>query len=135
PGTITYTAEVGNRGNATAIGPVQFQFTLSNGEVYNLVHNADILPGELVTFTSEAPAVSSGGTILTAIVDPNGLITDTNRNNNSVSETLCWEFEPVPLCSYDFWDRVYHENESTQIAVGLKVSHLYRASEVKVRFE
>ncbi len=63
------------------------------------------------------------------------MIADTNRNYNSVSETLCWEFEPVPICGYDFWNLTYHENETAQVAVGLKAKHLYRASEVMVRFE
>ena len=136
PGTVTYSAQVGNSGNAPATGPVEFQFTLSNGQVYNLVHNDDILPGQQVTFSTQAPSVSSGlGVTLTATVDPNSLKADTNRSNNSVSDTLCWEFEPVPLCGYDFWNTIYHENESAQLAVGLNVKHLYRASEVKVRFE
>ncbi|MGC1631204.1 MAG: CARDB domain-containing protein, partial [Gelidibacter sp.] len=136
PGTVTYTAIVGNRGNALAAGPVEFQFTLSNGEVYNLVHEGDILPGQQVTFSTQAPATNSGlGVTLTATVDPNNHKVDTNRNNNSVSDTLCWEFEPVPLCGNDFWDTIYHENESAQLAVGLNVKHLYQASEVKIRFE
>ncbi|QAA83004.1 BspA family leucine-rich repeat surface protein [Aequorivita sp. H23M31] len=135
PGTVTYSAEVGNRGNATASGPIEFKFTLSNGEVYPLVYNQDILPGERVTFSTSAPTVSSGGTTLTATVDPNNSIDDTDRNNNSLTKVLCWEFEPVPLCGYDFWNRVYHENESAIPTVGVKVKHLYKASEVKVRFE
>ncbi len=135
PGTVTYTAEVGNGGNATALAPVHFEFRLSNGEVYPLVYNQDILPGERVTFSTSAPSVSSGGTTLTAVVDPNNLIDDKNRNNNSTSGILCWEFEPVPLCGYNFWNTIYHENESALPTVGVKVKHLYRASEVKVRFE
>ncbi|SDZ75327.1 CARDB domain-containing protein [Psychroflexus halocasei] len=136
PGNVTYSVDVRNRGNATATAPIELQFTLSNGEIYNLVHNQDILPGETVTFvTDPVPALNSGGVQLTASVDPNELLEDANRTNNSKSETLCWEFSPVERCGYDFWNGTYHENESVQLAVGIKAEHLYQASEVKVRFE
>ncbi len=136
PGNVTYSVNVRNKGNATATAPVELQFTLSNGEIYNLVHNQDILPGETVTFvTDPVPALNSGGVQLTASVDPNELLEDANRTNNSKSETLCWEFSPVERCGYDFWNGTYHENESVQLTVGIKAEHLYQASEVKVRFE
>ncbi|MDT0294109.1 CARDB domain-containing protein [Mesonia ostreae] len=135
PGTVNYTAQVRNGGNGIALAPVEFEFTLSNGEVYPLIHNQDILPGEMVSFTTSAAAVNSGIATLTATVDPNNLIDDNNLNNNSSTEELCWEFEPVSRCGYDFWNGTYHENESAQLAVGVRVKHLYQASEVKVRFE
>src|SRR5690625_2063554 len=73
---------------------------------------------------------------LTAVVDPNNLIEESNENNNSYSDELCWEFSPVPKCGYtNFWQRTYAPNETTQLSVGLRAEHLYKASEVKVRFE
>ncbi len=135
PGMVTYSAVIGNSGNTTALGPIEFVFTLSNGEVYPLTHDQDILPGERVTVTTSAPSVSSGETTITATVDPNSLIDDRNRDNNSTSGVLCWEFETVPLCSFNFWNTVYHENESALPTVGVRVKHLYKASLVKVRFE
>ncbi len=136
PGSVTYAVDVRNKGNAMATAPVELRFVLSNGEVYNLVHNQDILPGQTVTFTTNSvPALSSGNVQLTATVDPNELLEDANRTNNTKAETLCYEFTPVERCGYDFWNGTYHENESTQLAVGIKAEHLYQASEVKVRFE
>ena len=136
PGTVTYSAIVGNKGNVLAQAPIEFEFTLSNGEVYALVHNQDILPGNEVIFTSDpVSTVSSEGIILKATVDPNGLIDDRNLNNNSIENNLCWEFRPIPRGSYDFWNRIYNENETAQISIGLEAKHLYRASSVTMRFE
>src|SRR5690625_4496679 len=136
PGTATYTAKVRNRGNAIAEGPIEFEFRVSTGEVYPLVYDDDLAPGQTITMTTEAPSVESGMATLTAVVDPNNLIEESNENNNSYSDELCWEFSPVPKCGYtNFWQRTYAPNETTQLSVGLRAEHLYKASEVKVRFE
>ncbi|NEN25323.1 T9SS type A sorting domain-containing protein [Cryomorpha ignava] len=135
PGTATYTARVKNNGNAIATGPVDFEFTVSNGEVYALQYANDIAPGETVVMTTEAPAVTSGTATLTAYVDPADLIDEFNENNNSATDSLCWEYAPVPKCGYNFWNTTYYENQSAYISVGLQARFLYKASEVKVRFE
>ena len=135
PGTATYTARVTNGGNATAVGPIDFQFTVSNGEVYNLQYASDIVPGETVVFTTEAPSVISATESLTANVDQNNAITEFSETNNSVTEELCWEYQPVPKCGYNFWNTTYYENQTAYLSVGLKASHLYKASAVNVRFE
>lgn len=135
PGTATYTARVKNNGNAPATGPVDFEFTVSNGEVYALQYANDIAPGEIVVMTTDAPSVTSGTATLTAFVDPDNLIDEFNESNNSVTDSLCWEYAAVPKCGYNFWGTTYYQNQSAYISVGLKARFLYKASEVKVRFE
>ncbi len=135
PGTATYTARVRNSGNATAIGPVDFEFTVSNGEVYTLQYDNDIAPGETVIMTTEAPSVVSGTATLTANVDQNDLIDEFSEGNNSATDSLCWEYSPVAKCGYNFWNTTYYENQSAFLSVGLRAQYLYKASEVKVRFE
>ena len=133
---VTYTATIGNSGRSAANAPIDFNFVLSNGEVISQTYNQDIQPGERVEISSAAIApASSDGVLLTAVVDPNALINDSDRNNNSTSDKLCYDFEPKPLCTYNFWNKTYYEYESAIIAARVDANHLYRASSVKVKFE
>ncbi len=135
PGTATYTARVRNTGNAAAVGPIDFEFSVSNGELYALQYANDLAAGETVLLTTNAPSVASGTATLTAFVDPDDLIDEFNENNNSVTDSLCWEYAAVPKCGYNFWNTTYYQNQSAYISVGLKARFLYKASAVKVRFE
>src|SRR5690606_22247904 len=112
PGTATYTARVYNGGNAIAEAPIAFEFTVSNGEVYSLQYDNDIAPGETVVMSTDAPSVISGTTTLTAFVDPDDLIDEFSENNNSATDSLCWEYAAIPKCGYNFWNTTYYENQS-----------------------
>ncbi len=135
PGTVTYTAMVRNIGNATALAPIAFNFTLSNGEIYELTYDQDIAPSETVEFSTSAPSVPSGTALLAAIVDPADEITEFSESNNQYSDSLCWDFAAVPKCGTNFWNRTYIPFSIVNLSVGLDNNFLYKASEVKVRFE
>jgi len=135
PGQVTYVAQVRNIGNATAEAPIDFEFRVSNGDVFEVLIDEDIAPGAQVEVTALAPTVLSGTELLTGSVDPEDFITEFSENNNSYADSLCWEFAPVPKCGFDFWNGTYAPNQTTVVSVGLDVDHLYKASEAVVRFE
>ncbi len=136
PGDATYTARVRNQGNGPATGPVTLLFELSNGDSFEATYPDDIGVGEIVEFTATQPAVpSEDGVELTATVNPDGTITESNPNNNSYTNTLCWEFAAVRKCGFNFWDKTYAPNTIVNLNVGLRAEHLYKASSVDVKFE
>jgi subtilase family serine protease len=135
PGDVTYIARVRNMGNATAAQPIEFEFTVSNGELYQVIITEDIAPNETVEVSTSAPSVESGEELLTATADPGDLISEFNEFNNSYSDSLCWEFSPVPKCGSNWWNATYSPNQTVVVSVGLDVDYLYAASEAVVRFE
>ncbi|MCZ4407707.1 T9SS type A sorting domain-containing protein [Cryomorphaceae bacterium 1068] len=135
PGQVTYVAQVRNVGNATAEAPIDFEFQVSNGDIYQVEIDEDIAPGAQFEVTASAPTVQSGSELLTGAVDPEDLITEFSENNNSYADSLCWEFAPVPKCGTDFWNSTFAPNQTTVVSVGLDVDHLYKASQAVVRFE
>jgi hypothetical protein len=134
PGTVTYSAKVQNAGNATAFGPVAFEFVLSNGEVYPLTYADDIAPNQTVTFTTSAPAVASSNTLLTAVVDPNNAIDEFSNSNNQYADVLCYEFEVLPPCG-GLFPATYAPNQTMIPYIGFRSNNLYKASALTVRFE
>lgn len=134
PGTVTYTAQVQNIGNAIAFAPIEFEFVLSNGDVYPLTYANDIAPGQTVAFTTSAPSVASSNTTLTAVVDPNNAIDEFSNENNQYADVLCWDFEVLPPCGGMFGS-TYSPNQTTTPYIGLLSNYLYKASAVTVRFE
>lgn len=134
PGTVTYTAKVQNAGNATAFGPVAFEFVLSNGEIYPLTYADDIAPNQTVTFTTSAPSVASSNTLLTAKVDPSNNIDEFSNVNNQYSDVLCYEFEMLPPCG-GLFPATYAPNQTLIPYIGFRSNNLYKASAVTVRFE
>ncbi len=135
PGAVVYSANVRNGGNDTAFAPIPVRFTVSTGGTYNTTINSDMPPGQTVVATVNAPSVAPATATLTATVDPLNAIDELVETNNSNTDNLCWDFEPVPTCGYNFWQKNHLVNTSTQLFIGVKVAHLYEASSVDVKFE
>ncbi|MEI7664235.1 MAG: hypothetical protein WCK34_18655, partial [Bacteroidota bacterium] len=87
-----------------------------------------------VSWTTALPPV---GTLLTAYADPSNTIDEWNNtaDDNSATDNMCHEFQPVHSCGTDFWDRTYLVGQSTVLGVAVAVSHLYDADPVKIKFE
>lgn len=138
PGTVTYTATVYNSGNTAAAGPIGVRFQFSGGAVYDTAYTGNIGAGQSVVVSVNAPSVASGTQTLTAIVDYNNAIEEWSEDNNSISNSLCWDFEPVERnypCGSDFWDYTQVVNQPVYLAVGVNQYNMYDASSVDVKFE
>jgi hypothetical protein len=134
PGNVTYTAKIQNVGNATALGPIEFEFVLSNGQVYPLSFENNIAPGQTITFTTTAPAIASGNTLLTAVVDPNDAIDEFSNANNQYADILCLDLEVLPPCG-GVGQIFYSPNQTFVPFIGFRSNYLYEASAVTVRIE
>jgi hypothetical protein len=137
PGTVTYTATMSNTGNATANGPIYVRFQLSGGTIYNTQYNSTLAPGQSTVVSVTVPSIAPATQTLTATADPDNNIVEWNEAN-SVSNSLCWDFQPVPMygpCGSNFWDNTYLINQTAFLSVGLRNHHMYDASQVKVRFQ
>jgi hypothetical protein len=134
PGMANLVANVTNNGNATAVGPIDVQFTYSEG-TFTGSYNGNLTPGQSVAVSVPAPLPVPATTILTAIIDPANTVVEWNETDNTASDNMCWEFQPVPHCGTNFWSRTYLVGQSVSLSVGLNVSHLYDANPAKVKFE
>ena len=134
PSIASYTARVRNQGNAIAVGPVGFDFIVSGGGTYSLTYAGTIAPGETIEFTTNAPSVVSGTALLTGFVDPSNNIEELYDGNNQYSDSLCWDFEMLNPCG-NYWPSNFAPNQTFVPYIGFLSNHLYKASEVKVRFE
>ena len=136
---VSYKATVSNGGNSTAFGPVEFLFSLSNGEQYPITYDGNIAPGEEVIFEAVAQLVTSNGVQITGAVDPNNLIAELEEDNNTQIDNLCYEFRPLipssECASQTFWNRSFLQYESGIVQIWVEADHLYRASNVMVNFE
>ncbi|MCX6277649.1 MAG: GEVED domain-containing protein [Bacteroidetes bacterium] len=139
--TVNLIAHVLNNGNATAVGiaanPIEVKFTYSTGETWTEQFVGNIAPGQTVNFTKVNALLPVSGTTLTAYVDWNNWVDEWNETvaDNSTTDAMCYDFQPVPHCGTNFWDRTYLVGQSTTLSVGLNVFHLYDANPVKVKFE
>jgi len=140
-GNVTLLAHVYNNGNATAVGtvanPIEVQFTYAGGFGTSTVpYVGNIASGQTVNFSIQTLRPPSG-TLLTAYVDPANYIDEWNESStdNSSTDNMCYDFQPVPHCGYNFWSRTYLVGQSASLSVGVNVFHLYDANPVKVRFE
>lgn len=135
PGVVTYELRIYNGGNATATGPIPVDFVVNPGSTISTSYNGNIAPGQTVIVTTNTSSVAPATASLTGIVDPLNAIPEFNENNNSYTDNLCWEFEPVPQCGYNFWNGTYLVNQTAYLSVGVDIDHLYEASSVDVQFE
>jgi hypothetical protein len=137
PGTFTLVANIYNNGNLTATAPVKVRFHLSGGADYDVIYNNNIAPGQTVTVSTSAPSVAPATQTLTAIADPDNTIPEFYETDNSITNSLCWDFQPVPKCyTYsNFWEHVYHVNQTAVLSVGVNQYNLYDASTLKIRFK
>jgi hypothetical protein len=137
PGTVTYVATLINNGNGTATGPIDVRFHLSGGQNYDTQYLGNLAPGQAVEVAVNAPSVAAATQSLTASVDFNNLIEEYSDGNNEITNSLCWEFQPVDklYCGGDFWGRTYNVNQSVYLNVGINQSGMYDASSVDVKFE
>ncbi|MCX6278290.1 MAG: hypothetical protein NT004_09355, partial [Bacteroidetes bacterium] len=135
-GTATLVARVVNNGNANANGPIQVQFSYNTGGSWVGQYNGNLAAGQAVNVSATAPVPAPVSSILTAYADPNNLVSEWNEStaDNSSTDNLCYDFQPVPLCSSNFWG-TYCINQSTSIYCGLNVYHLYDADPVQMLFE
>ncbi len=136
-GNATFQAVVRNSGNATAFGPIDVDFVVSNGGPTYTVTIGDLTPGQQLTVQTPALTVASGSATLTARIDPaNAVNNEFSENNNAYSDVMCWEYQPVPRCfGGDFWNRTYNVNETAFLGVAIDVDHLYKADSLDVKFE
>src|SRR5690606_23245962 len=58
-----------------------------------------------------------------------------SESNNSQTDNLCWEFEPVEKCGQNFWQKTYLVNQTAYLSVEVEAEHLYEASLLDVQFE
>jgi hypothetical protein len=138
---ITLVAHVLNNGNATAVGtianPIEVTFTYPGGVgTWTSPYVGSLAPGQSVDISAVTPRPLSG-TLLTAYVDPGNFIDEWNETDadNSSSDNLCYDFQPVAHCGYNFWSHSYHVGQSASLSVGVNVSHLFDSNPVKVKFE
>ncbi|WP_417612588.1 CARDB domain-containing protein [Owenweeksia hongkongensis] len=135
PGSVDYEIHIRNGGNATATGPIPIRFTVTPGNVFNTTFPGNLAPGQSATVTVNTASVAPATATLTATIDPLNAIAEFSESNNSASDDLCWEFQPVPKCYGNFWDKSYLINQTAFLSVGVQVEHLYEASSVDVQFE
>ncbi len=134
PGGGTLIAKVLNTGLSEVTGPVTVRFSLSSGEIWHAQYGGSIPSGHSADITAQIPLPPPATTELTAMVDPYHEIAEFDETDNTASGQMCWEFQPVPRCGKNFWERSYLLNQSAKLSVGLQVSHLYESNPVKVKF-
>lgn len=134
--SIDLNAKVVNNGNATAIGPIDVKFTYSGGLNWTESFAGNLLPGQSVTVTHNGAPLPVGQQTLEAYVDPANSVAewDESAADNSATDNMCYEFEPVGLCGGNFWGS-HCLDYTTGIYVGLNVAHLYDANPVEVLCE
>ncbi len=140
-GLINLVAHVLNNGNATAVGtplnPIEVRFTYSTGQIWTVPFVGNIAPGQTVAIRQLNANLPVPGTMLTALVDPQNFVAEWNETNldNSSTDEMNYEFEPVGVCGADFWGNRCSSETSADIYVGVNVRHLYDANPVQVLFE
>ncbi len=134
---VNLIAHIVNNGNATAFGPIEVLFSYSTGETWTEQYNGNLTPGQNVDLSVINAPLPPLGTLMSAYVDPNNLVSEWNESDgdNSRSDNMCYDFQTVPHCGSNFWSRTYLVGQSTLLSVGMNVYHLYDANPVKMKFE
>ncbi|RIA10584.1 putative secreted protein (Por secretion system target) [Flavobacteriaceae bacterium MAR_2010_72] len=136
PSTHIYSATILNSGNAIAIGPIEVSFTRSDTNIPAIItYEGDINPNQKVTIEYSVASVAPATETLEIRVDPNNLIEEFNESNNDYMDNLCWDFETVPVCGTNFWNKSYVLNQNINLYVGVNSNDLYDATNLKVKFE
>ena len=138
PGTASLVGHIINNGDAVATGPIQVEYAYSTGVTFTGQYAGNLNPGQTVDISATATLPPPATALLTATIDPQHLVTESNESDNTASDEMCWDFQPAPLCGpygTNFWEHAYNINQSTYLSVGLSAYHLYKATPVKVRFE
>ncbi|RYZ47649.1 MAG: hypothetical protein EOP49_20765, partial [Sphingobacteriales bacterium] len=133
---ITLLATIHNNGNAPVSGTIPVVFNLSGGSSYTGTYTGTIAPNQTAQVTVTASSVMPATQSLTATVDPQESFPESNETDNSITNNLCWDFQPVSKCvlGSNFWDQPYHVNSTAYPSVAVNVSGLYDAASLKVRF-
>jgi hypothetical protein len=128
-----------NGGNLPYSGPLTIRYSLSNGTTYDdiLTVNLPAYGSMPLSYTLPVPAAMPS---LTIIADPNNLIDELNESDNSVQNTMCWEYQPVmPYCGgqilwhpYGFNGSI---NQEAYITVPYISTHLYDADTLHMLYE
>lgn len=132
---ITLKAKLGNGGNLAYNGLLKVRYALSNGATYYDTMFVSLNPGSSVFISKDIPAPSPSTTILTITADPFSEISELNESNNDISSQMCWDFQPVALCGFNFWEHSYLVNQAVYLSVGVTNHYLYQADTLKVKFE
>ena len=134
PGNITISAIVVNNGLISASNfLVHFDV---NGIIYPYNFAGTLNAGQSQTITTTLPAPVYGNNLLNVIVDPFDIIIESNNFNNTASASLCWDFSLSNFCwGGAFWEFTQLKNQPVNLNVGVNNSGIYKASNLKIRFE
>lgn len=134
---ITLKGRLYNMGNLAYNGYVNIRYELSNGTIINNVENVNLntYGSNYVDLSTTCSAPAPATHILSITVDPTNVVSELNETDNSVSNSLCWDFEPVAHCGGNFWDLVYQQYHTMYLSVGVNNSGLYNADTLRVKFE
>ncbi|MFZ4399493.1 MAG: LamG-like jellyroll fold domain-containing protein [Bacteroidales bacterium] len=134
PGNITVSAIIANNG-LVAAGNFDVDFNVAG--IIHTYHFAGTLGSyQSQTISITVPCPAYGDNLLIVTVDPSNLIDESNNSNNSASGSLCWDFSLSDFCyGGAFWDYTQIKNQPVILNVGVNNSGLYKASNLKVRFE
>jgi len=134
-GTLTFSVVLNNSGNAPATGTKRVRFAFSDGTIRTATHLGTLAAGGSVTLSVNAPTPASG-TTLTIIADPANDFDEFSENDNSYTNTMCYDFKPVEACGYPkTFSGGMNLNQAATPWVAVAQKYLYRASVVKVKFE
>ena len=121
-----------NQGNMVFSGIINMNYNLSSGPVYTNQIMATLAPGSSMPLNYTIPAPVAGNTTLTVNFTAPG---DNNPANNSISNKMCWDFQPTSVCGTNFWDKNYLVNEAVYLYCGVTNPYLYNSDTLHVRFE
>ncbi|MBL7765535.1 MAG: fibronectin type III domain-containing protein [Chitinophagaceae bacterium] len=133
--SITLQGRIVNSGNQSYAGALEVQYALSGGAVYNTTEIVNLPPGASINISKNVIAPPVATESLTIQIDPNNLIAEMVESDNSITNNMCWDFEPTPYCGGNFWGLTYLVNQSIYLSIGVNASNLYNADTVKVKFE
>jgi len=137
PGNINIFATIVNNGMISA-GNFNVNFNI-NGNITIYPFVASLAPGQSqeISITVPTPPFGNNGLIVT--VDATNLITESNEANNTATASLCWEFNlsdfGYSCYGAAFWNHTQIKNQPVVFDVGLHNDGIYKASNVKIKFE
>lgn len=136
PGTnVTLYGKINNSGNLAYFGNLVVRFSITPGTTYDTTLSVNLPPGTDIVVTKTVPAPPYATSDLTITADPDNLINEFSEANNDRSGSMCWDFQPVPFCTHNFWDDIYLVNQTINLSIGIKSFDLYDADTVKVKFQ
>lgn len=133
--SLTIKGLISNTGNLAYTGNLEVTFALSGGASFTQSYAVSLLPNASVQVTKRILMPALANQELTMFIDPNDQIAEMTNGDNTVSNFMCWDFQPVPLCGINFWQLPHLINQSVYPSIGITNSRLFDADSVKVKFE